>query len=869
MSILKRVSILVAVILCFFTLSTIAQPYDKIPLNKKIMLAEECYAKKDYYNALDWYQQAYDEKPDLDIAAKIAGLQAQLRDYGRAGRVYKRVVDKDKDKEYPEAIFAYGRMLKLDGKYDEAEQFFNLYIEQYPESPLTPLAKTELEGIKLAGTLKEEKRLIINTVGNGVNSRQSEAGPILAQDGTLYYSSLNTDSLIYADAKEVPFLEIYTSKQDKGKWAKGTALPQDINKVGVNTGNTSFSKDGMRMYFTRAKLEGNDVIESAVYVAKKTESGWGAAEPVMGLDTQYVIRHPAVGELYGREVLFFVSNIPGGQGGDDIYYANIKESNQVDFAVNLGPSINTIADERTPFYKDGKLYFSSMGWPGLGGFDIFSSDWNGSTWSKPTNIGKGYNTNVDDLYYTVNADGTKGFLVSNREGTRSIKSRTCCDDIFSFEIEPLVFRLLTNVNVKQGKLKGARIEVAEMNNNTPSNVQIFDNKDSVGYSINLQPNKFYRVITVKDGYFPDTIEFKTVGLTESKDFKATFTLEKIPPPEVEILTINQPIRLNNIYYDYNDDKILADAEPDLNKLLGLMKEYPTMIIELSSHTDSRGAAKYNQALSQRRANNAKAWLVAKGIDEKRIKPVGYGSKKLLNKCKAGVKCTEEEHKFNRRTEFKIIGGPTTITITKQVVKGEKNIDLKEETVKSNRPEKVKTNDAEDVFDPTLKPAQKEETQPAKQAPKKAPAKPEAKKAEKKAETTKKEDKKEAPAKATTSAPETKTAQPEEPAKPAEGPVLKLDRNSINFGKIKKGAKPKRELIVTNTGNKDLVIESVSGCECTTIDWTRLPIKPGETGKISIQYDSKDDKGKVEKSIEIFSNAIENLKVVKFNVEIIK
>ena len=135
-----------------------------------------------------------------------------------------------------------------------------------------------------------------------------------------------------------------------------------------------------------------------------------------------------------------------------------------------------------------------------------------------------------------------------------------------------------------------------------------------------------------------------------------------------MISINQPIRLNNIYYDYNDAKILKESEADLDYLNELMIQYPTMVIELSSHTDSRGNDEYNLALSQRRAESAKIYLLSKGVADERIQPVGYGETVLLNKCVNDVKCTDEEHRFNRRTEFKIVSGPTSIEIRKQITK---------------------------------------------------------------------------------------------------------------------------------------------------------------------------------------------------------
>jgi peptidoglycan-associated lipoprotein len=135
--------------------------------------------------------------------------------------------------------------------------------------------------------------------------------------------------------------------------------------------------------------------------------------------------------------------------------------------------------------------------------------------------------------------------------------------------------------------------------------------------------------------------------------------------------MNEPIRLNNIYYEYDDAAILKDAEQDLSTLLGLLQEYPTMVIELSSHTDARGNDDYNKRLSQRRANSAKNWITAKGIDPSRIKAIGFGEAKILNRCKNGVNCTDDEHRFNRRTEFRILEGPQTITIKKEIFKGVK------------------------------------------------------------------------------------------------------------------------------------------------------------------------------------------------------
>ena len=176
-----------------------------------------------------------------------------------------------------------------------------------------------------------------------------------------------------------------------------------------------------------------------------------------------------------------------------------------------------------------------------------------------------------------------------------------------------------------------------------------------------------------EGYYPDTITFNTNGIFDNYTVRKTIKLIPLPPaekePEFTEVTINEPIRLNNIYYDLAKWDILTEAEQDLEYIEELMDQYSDMVIELSSHTDSRGKTRYNLDLSQKRAQSAKDWLVNRGIDPNRIKPVGYGESKILNQCKGRVKCSEEEHRINRRTEFKIIAGPETIQIKKEILKG--------------------------------------------------------------------------------------------------------------------------------------------------------------------------------------------------------
>ena len=480
------------------------------------------------------------------------------------------------------------------------------------------------------------------------------------------------------------YMKVYSASKGGKEYGAPTALGTEINRDGWQQGNVSITPDGKTMYFTRALLaeEGQTLAESKIYFSMKASDGWTGANEVTGVNGDYIAKHPCEGELFGEKVLFFVANMPGGKGGYDIYYAPKKSDGVFGLPVNLGEVVNTVGEESSPFYRDGKLYFSSNGRPTLGGMDVFETQWNGSVWSEPKMMPLGINSSVDDIYYTQSADGFTGYLVSNRPGPNNLKSKTCCDDIYNWEIERVKVNLLAKTlrfkrkgEKENQPLTGATVQVIDVSDKNPANVDTKTNTAANDFTFELQPEKSYLVIATRDGYKPDSVTFNTVGVKKSRDVEKTLTLRVIrKEPETRIVKTNEPIRLDNILYDYDKWNIRQDAEPDLQYLTDLLKKYPDMKIELSSHTDSRGKDDYNETLSQKRAESAKAWIVAKGIATDRIVAKGYGEKQLLNKCANGVECTEEEHQLNRRTEFKIISGPTSITIEREekVTPGDKN-----------------------------------------------------------------------------------------------------------------------------------------------------------------------------------------------------
>jgi peptidoglycan-associated lipoprotein len=655
-----------------------AQPLNRSTPDAMLKSAKEAEETGNPYAALEYYEDIYDATKDKAANIRIAVLNFELRDYQRAEKILSRVVQRDRGNQYPELKYLYAMTLKHNGKYADAEDMFGQVIADNLDSALMAKSKLEIAGCKLGRKAKQPELLKVDNLGKKTNSPQTESSPSYS-GGELYFTSLAAKGVVTLDGKEGDwYSKVYTSTppaQAGGEYGEPKVLGTQINREEWHQGNVHITPDGKTMYFTRVETENNYVKTSKIYISHKGSEGWGAATEVTGVNGDYIAKHPCEGELFGEKVLFFVANIPGGKGGFDIYYATRKTDGVFGLPVNIGDVINTPGEEASPFYQDGKLYFSSNGHPSLGGLDVFESQWNGSVWSAPTPLPAGINTSLDDQYYTRSADGYSGYLVSNRPGPNNLKSKTCCDDIYYWEIERIkvelvatTFRLRRKDEKSNPPLEGCTVQVIDVSDKNPLSVDTKTNAAANDFMFTLLPDKSYIVIAEREGFQPDTVTFNTTGVkkTTKVEKKLTLRTKRPPKPTSRIVKRDEPIRLNSIYYDFDKADILPDAEKDLQFLVNLMNKYPDMKIELSSHTDAQGRDDYNERLSQRRADSAKTWMVAKGIVADRIVAVGSGEKFILNRCKNGVECPDEEHRFNRRTEFKIIAGPTSITIEEEV-----------------------------------------------------------------------------------------------------------------------------------------------------------------------------------------------------------
>ncbi len=787
-----------------------AQPIRKSSYEGMLAAAREAYRTENYVFALEKYEEAYEEKEDRALIDTLSWLYFRVRDYRRAERSFSRILRRDEEGKLADYKFVYGRLLKMNEQYDEAITVLQEFVSATGSDSLRTLAKAEITGAEMAKELPQTlKGVTVENAGKDLNGKVSEYSPALASNGKeLYFATFDAEDVIYVDDKnqDKSYALIYKANKDDNGWEKPEPLGQEINRPEFHNTNVSFSKDGRVMFFTRAQMTGNVLSECKIYYSTGGSEGWSGAQEVQGINGEYIAKQPAVGELFGQEVLFFVANMPGGHGGFDIYYATKKSEGVYGDPVNLGTVINTLGDDETPYYRDGTLYFSSTGHPGLGGFDIFYSTWDGTSWSAPLNMGRGYNTSVDDYSLTLDNEGYFGVLASNREGGRSAFGRTCCDDLYTISIARIYADLVVGLFSEDKKpLPGGSIYLVPVQNNKMGEPSAKTSEKGNRFDFDLELDMPYMVIANHPAYYPDTVQFNTVGLKESKTYEERFFLKPkpVPPPEPEYdtISIEQPIVLENILYDFDDDRIKTEAESDLQVVFELMTEYPEMKVELGSHTDNRGNDQYNEDLSQRRAESARRWLVRKSIDRERIVAKGYGESQpqtvspkvaaQYDYLKAGdvltgayidaLKTEEQKevaHSLNRRTEFKIIEGPTSITIKSTRLR-------KKEEVK-------KSSDRGSLPGAQLEQAGGE-------------------------------------------------------------PKMQFRQTLVDLGKVKKGEKRRYTYEFTNAGAADLKIDLISVCDCTTLvdDPTGRTFKPGQKGKIEIIFDSSEKDESEVIDIDIF------------------
>lgn len=651
-------------------------------------LAKNSVQNGDPYTAIFLYEKYVERKQDdTKINYILADLYRNARNYLAAKDMYKKVLDTSAEK-YPKARYYYAQMLKSLGEYVDASKEFNTFRREYKgekdSREFRKLARYEITGCDSANILLEAPlNITIDNLNSTINGSHIELSPIPINDKSFMYASLKIDSLIYFTPENIdtakPVRQFYRASKEGMDWIGGERMEEPFNISGVETGNGVFSRDGKRFYFTRCEENRLGEVICSIYKITKDMGNWGKAEKLPALinNPNFTSTQPALGRTVksDREIIYYVSNNPEGKGGLDIWYTIWnEEKNLYSSPRNLGSKINTPADEMTPYYNLAKrtLFFSSNGWPGLGGLDVFKAFGGRNKWERLENAGSPINSGFDDLYYTVSRKEEDGFFVSNRPD--SIISQTCCDDIFYYRWNDFIRITVTGIiyPFEQDRF-GRKKDLSNFDFMNPDeSIKPLD-KAKVALFMQDQNTKEYifidRYTTEADGKFYFTLEpdkeyeFRMEGFQyfDSKNYLSTqfFNFSDtigMPPTWVNVLS-DKPIVLENIYYDFNSAELTRKDKSVLDTtLLVLLKGAPEFIIEIGAHTDSIGDAEYNLNLSQERADNVIKYLAIKGIPSSRLVAKGYGpSKPIAPNYNPDGSDNAEGRERNRRTEFRVVG----------------------------------------------------------------------------------------------------------------------------------------------------------------------------------------------------------------------
>ena len=624
--------------------------------------ADVAFSGNKFYKAIEMYKKAYTKESKKEVKSEILFQIAECyrgKNDGKQAAVWygKSIKAKYDD---PIAIFYIAEIYKSQGKYEEAITQYGKYKAAKPSDKR---ADVGIESCELAKKWQSEpSRIVVNPMPL-INSEDYDFSPVFAdkKNMELYFTSMRQggagEEVSYVTGMN--FSDIYRTKRDKkGKWSEPVVLNEAVNSP-ASEGASCLNKKRNVMYFTRCGIEAKGIMGCSLFWSKKQGQKWGEPEVIPITEDTFRVGHPAISP--DDKVLVFASNMPGAQGGKDLWYITYdKKGKTWSQAVNLGSEINTPGDEMYPYIRnDGELYFSSNGHKGMGGLDLFKAASTGvNQWSGIENLQVPMNSASDDFGIVFEGDKDRGFFTTGREGGKG------GDDIWEFYLPPMLFSLEGIVKDVETQKALANAKVKLIGTDGSSNETMTDENGNFFFVENgpnryLNPETSYSLVVEKENYLITKGKETTVGLEGSKKFWHEYSLQPFKDVVIKLPLIEYKSAKWDLQDQYKDS---------LNYLYDIMTENPTLIIQLRSHTDHVGQTKYNQNLSQKRAQSCVDYLVKeKGIHAARIKAIGMGENEpikgaggvVLTKAYIDKLKTKEEKDValqrNRRTDFKVIG----------------------------------------------------------------------------------------------------------------------------------------------------------------------------------------------------------------------
>jgi len=585
-----------------------------------------------YDDAISQLQKAISiDNQFIEAHYLLADIYRLLRNHKHAVEQYLSVINLNPN-------FSNGAYLKLgdeeinDARYNEAQQ----HLEKYLTFP-----NLTSQNIFHAQKLIADCKFSIQALAHPVPFKPLNMGPQIntADDEYLPVATADESMLIFT-RKINNNEDFYKSIKLNSKWQKAVYLSDQINTPQYNEGAQSISQDGKYLFFTGCNRP-DGLGRCDIYISQKKGDDWtkpfDLSPPVNtpGWESQ-----PSI-SADGR-TLYFVSNRKGGYGGYDVWKSTLTASGWGE-PENLGPNINTPYDEQSPFIHpdDSTLYFSSNGWPGLGGKDLFVSRLGkDGKWKKPENLGYPINSSGDENGLSVTANGSSAFFSSNNlNGYGGY-------DIYTFEL-PRSARphVVTYVKGKVSDIKTkapleAAVEIIDLQKNIPV-YQDYSDAVRGDFLATLTSGKNYGLNISKSGYLFYSENFSLIGHETKNPFNITVFLQPIE--------IGNKVILNNIFFDTNKFDLKPESVAELQKLVEFLNVNPTVHIEISGHTDNVGNDQLNQTLSENRAKAVYQYLISSQVNPARLVYKGYGKTQPI-----APNTTDEGRQKNRRTEFMII-----------------------------------------------------------------------------------------------------------------------------------------------------------------------------------------------------------------------
>lgn len=615
----------------------------------------------EYHDAAEQFKKAYSKTPAKERqlrgqrALKMAHCYRHISSTQKAISAYRNAI------RYNVATLddhlAYARLLLKNGEYKRALAEFEVLNDSMPNNVLV---KNGLTSARMAPEWKEQGSDYTVKKMTEFNSRRADYCPVLAGDqwDRLYFSSTRNDALgdeLSGITGAKPGDIFFSDKDDKGKWSKPQTIESGLNTE-YDEGACCLSVDGSTMYLTQCLSDPSYPRFAQIVTAQRSDASWGKTTPLLITnDTLSTYAHPAISP--DGEWLYFVSDMPGGKGGLDIWRIRLTASGPAGVE-NLGDPINTPGDEMFPSFRpNGDFYFSSDGHPGFGGLDIFIATVGEDGRYHLSHPGYPLNSQGDDFGMTFQGQLNQGFFSSNRGDGRG------WDHIYSFYNPEIVQTVRGWIYEQDGyELTSGEARIVGSDG---TNLRLGVRGDG-SFEYVVKPGVDYIILGMCGGFLNHKEEIHVDSVKESKVYDLQFPLA----------SISAPVLIDNIFYAFDKATLLPESKNALDSLVLMLNENPNITIELSAHTDYRGAEAYNKTLSQKRAESVVRYLIDHGIAADRLTAVGYGEEKpkmirrkvaerypwlkendvLTEEFILKLKPDQQEtaNALNRRTEFKVL-----------------------------------------------------------------------------------------------------------------------------------------------------------------------------------------------------------------------